>query len=167
MVATDWTALSQTALGAAAAIGGGFVGAWLQGRSTERIEAHRRRERSAHTLAEATALLQEADPNRSLFRIKNNDVAEVMGPYLDRQEALRKPLLLLAVGHPSSRVRYLAIDLNTQLWESLQHTFTQLDAVSGEPSLPNEPSFTDEAKLLAERSHAEAKETLDELLKAI
>jgi hypothetical protein len=32
MVATDWAPVIQTGIGAAAALGGDFVGAWMQGR---------------------------------------------------------------------------------------------------------------------------------------
>jgi uncharacterized protein YcfJ len=56
MVAADWTALGQTALGAAAAIGGGFVGAWMQAQSQQHLEDQRRRERAAEVVASAFEL---------------------------------------------------------------------------------------------------------------
>src|SRR5829696_8404157 len=68
MVATDWTPILQTGLGAITAIGGGMAAAWLQGKSQERIErrrlrreedveGHQRRERAAEVLANVSALL--------------------------------------------------------------------------------------------------------------
>jgi uncharacterized protein YcfJ len=46
-VATDWTALGLAAIGVAGTIGGGFVGAWIQGRHQEQMERQRQQERSA------------------------------------------------------------------------------------------------------------------------
>jgi alkanesulfonate monooxygenase SsuD/methylene tetrahydromethanopterin reductase-like flavin-dependent oxidoreductase (luciferase family) len=56
-VATDWGPIVQTSIGAVAAIGGGFVGSWIQVRYQHRSERDRRRERAAEVLAEARALL--------------------------------------------------------------------------------------------------------------
>ena len=63
---TDWAPVVQTGIGAVAAIGGGFVGAWWQARGQQRIERDRRRDRAVETAAAAIELLQDLDPYRAV-----------------------------------------------------------------------------------------------------
>lgn len=69
----------QTGIGAVAAIGGGFVGAWWQARGQQRIERDRRRDRAAETAAAAIELLQDLDPYRAVEIERSRYKAEVKG----------------------------------------------------------------------------------------
>jgi hypothetical protein len=60
-VATDWGPAVQTGIGAAAAIAGGFLGAWMHGRIQQRAERQQRRERAAEVLAEVATILDDLE----------------------------------------------------------------------------------------------------------
>jgi len=62
-VPTDWGPVVQTGIGATAALAGGLISAWVQGRYQQRMGRGRRRERAAEILAEARALLTDAHPD--------------------------------------------------------------------------------------------------------
>jgi hypothetical protein len=113
--AMDWTALAQTAMGAAAAIGGGFVGAWVQGRTLERMEQQQRLERAAEVLAEVTAILEDSNLNM----LDGDGADEELAALLERWDQVRMRLLMVATSHPSPRVRDRAGTLNALLLGSL------------------------------------------------
>lgn len=114
-MATDWGPVLQTATGAAAAIIGGFVGAWMQGRNQQRSEQQQRRERAADVLAEVTALLEDANP----VVLDHGDPEQTLMALIQRRDKLRMGLLRLATAHPAAPVRELAGRLDTLLWSSL------------------------------------------------
>jgi hypothetical protein len=61
-VASDWTPVMQTSIGAAAAIVGGLLTAWYQAHVQERAERIRRRERAAEVIMAAHQLYLDAEP---------------------------------------------------------------------------------------------------------
>jgi hypothetical protein len=108
----------QTGIGAVAAIGGGFVGAWWQARGQQRIERDRRRDRAAETAAAAIELLQDLDPYRAVEIERSRYKAEVKA-LTRRRLDVRGQLWVLAAGHPSNDVRAYAIDAAQALGDSL------------------------------------------------
>jgi hypothetical protein len=143
MVATDWTALGQIALGAAAAIGGGAASSWLQGKSQERIEHRRlhreegverqqRRERAASALAEVSTLLHEIRAHRSFFaewhrkgesdRQRAERLFEWLDPLHEREQAASEQLILMAVREPDPEVRRLARQLAQAMHDGVYRT---------------------------------------------
>jgi hypothetical protein len=99
MMATDWGPVLQTATGAAAAIIGGFVGAWMQGRNQQRSEQQQRRERAADVLAEVTALLEDANP----VVLDHGDPEQTLMALIQRRDKLRMELLRLRRRIPQHR----------------------------------------------------------------
>ena len=141
MLATDWTALGQTAIGAAAAIGGGAAAAWLQGKSQERIEQrrlgreedvdrHQRRERAASVLADVSTLLYEVRDQRSFVnpsrgesdRQRIDKLLEFLDPLWERQQAASEQLILMAVREPDPEVRRLARQLAQAMHDGVYRT---------------------------------------------
>jgi hypothetical protein len=117
-VATDWAPVIQTGIGAAAALGGGFVGAWWQARAQQRIERDRRRDRAAQATAAAVELLQDLDPYRVVHVGPSSYKAELKR-LTQRRLDVRGQLWVLAAGHPSKDVRELAINAAQALGDSL------------------------------------------------
>jgi hypothetical protein len=101
----------QTGIGAAAALTGGFIGAWLQGRTQQRMERERRREQAGAVLAEVRALLTDINPDPFGLFITRETLSSVLPPLHERWQRARIPLLTLAVVHPAKRVRNLARQL--------------------------------------------------------
>jgi hypothetical protein len=163
MVAADWTALGQTTVGAAAAIVGGLLGSWMQGRSQGQLERHRRRERFAEVMADTTSLLWEMDPHRPHFGHRLRDASSFFSANDRRMKSVRARLLLLVVGHSDAQVRDLARQLDQALYE--------LDSAMGifVDSMELEQSTAAVAKQRAEAKerHGEADRLLSDLLKAI
>jgi hypothetical protein len=102
-MATDWSPVLQTAIGAAAAIGGGFVGAWVQGRTQERMERQRRREGVAELLASVDEFLRQSHPGIVEYQattdepdIRLDDIDAAMGELRIRSLDLRRKLSILA-----------------------------------------------------------------------
>jgi hypothetical protein len=162
-VATDWTALGQTGIGAAAAIGGGIVGAWMQGRSHGQLERHRRREKFAEVLADTTSLLWVMNPQRPHFGHRLSDWSMYHESSDELLTSVRGKLLLLGVGHPNQRVRDLARRLDKAVYELDSAMVIFVD------SMETEQSSAAVAKLRIEamERHAEANRLLADLLKAI
>jgi hypothetical protein len=160
-VATDWGPVIQTSVGAVAALGGGFIGAWWQGRGQQRIEQNRRRQQTVEVLAEITVLLEEIDPNRFFFKFTNEDWLKAVEPFVRRHETLRMQLLALTTRHPAAKVRDLAGRLEKRLLASVDSTWLFLQAVSDEDGA--DENLMDQAK----RDHAEAQQLLAELREAI
>jgi hypothetical protein len=118
-VATDWTALAQTGIGAAAAIGGGIVGAWMQARSQRSTEQQRQRERAAELVAEVLDLLIDTAPDQLAIDRQEGTATPALTALKRRHEAARRKLYTLSVWHPSKRVRDLATDASNAMWEAL------------------------------------------------
>jgi hypothetical protein len=108
MVATDWTALGQTALGAAAAIGGGFVGAWMQAQSQQRLEDQRRRERAAEVAASAYQLYLSLAPASLVDSTTKENYTQVSRDLGRRHAEIHAQLWVLAASYPSKEVRRVA-----------------------------------------------------------
>jgi hypothetical protein len=161
-VATDWGPVVQTGIGAVAAIGGGFVGAWWQARGQQRVERDRRRDRAAETAAAAVELLQDLDPYEVVEIDRSSYEAEVKA-LTRRRLDVRGQLWVLAAGHPSKDVRERAIDAAQALGDSLaasssliqrMHETLEEDAVTG-------------ARELADKWNRVAADRLERLLEAI
>jgi hypothetical protein len=118
-VATDWAPVVQTSIGAVAAIGGGFVGAWWQSKSQHRIEHDRKRERAAELAG--TALQLHIDSSAyALGRRPGRDATQAAIDELQRRHAqVRAQLWMVAGSHPSEEVRRLARTLPLHLNKSL------------------------------------------------
>lgn len=156
-MATDWAPIVQTGIGAAAAIGGGFIGAWWQERGQRRIQGDQRRERAAVVLAEVTALFEDSLP----YLVQDSDdPAGMLAALLERREKVRMPLLMLATGHPSARVRQLAGTVDHQLATSLRAMTLALQAADGD----DPPSGDWE---MARGLHGTFQEALGELIASI
>jgi hypothetical protein len=135
MVATDRAPVIQTGIGALSALGGGVIGAWLQGNSQERIEQHRlrpeedverqqRRERAAEILAEVSAILRilEMEEQSVVQRSGEEYKRELLGTLEAlgaRLQAASAQLLGMAIREPNSEVRRLARKLERALSESV------------------------------------------------
>jgi hypothetical protein len=155
----DWSALAQTAIGAAAAIGGGFAGAWWQARGQLRIERDRRRERAAEILGEVALLLDDAD--RKFKAIWHIPGQEVMGPLAQRHQSLRNQLFVLAAAHPSRRVWTLSRQLEEALFQVIIGIEIWIDDRRGD-----QPGH-EAAKATAQEDHATAVRLLEQLHTAI
>jgi hypothetical protein len=175
-MATDWSPVLQTAIGAAAAIGGGFVGAWVQGRSQERMERQRRREGVAELLASVDEFLRQADPGTLEYQattdepdIRLDDIDAAMGEVRIRSLDLQRKLSILAVSHPARKVRDLAGLLELQLGGVMEPTHEYLRKVLGQPPGTRDGVHysVEELKKAAEEWNDNARQTLRELLNAI
>ena len=116
------------------------MGAWLQGRSQERIEQRRiqheeradrqqRRERAAEVLAEVSALLQDTHGELTTaerFPEVSSQRPEIVHSGVDqlgdRQKVASEQLILMAIREPSAKVRRLAQDLERALSSSVSAT---------------------------------------------
>jgi hypothetical protein len=163
MVATDWAPVIQTGIGAAAAIGGGLLGAWMQGLGQQRLERDRRRERFAEVLADATSLLEELNPRRPHFGRKLSDPMAFHKDTGERLRSIRARLLILSVGHPDSQVRGLAGRLDKALHELDSAMGILVDMMETDQQAPAVAKGRVEAK----DEHEEANGLLADLLKAI
>jgi hypothetical protein len=181
-VATNWVPLLQTGIGAVAAIGGGAVGAWLQGKSAERIEKRRlrreedvdrqqRRERATVLLAEISDLLRDTMLHRIFAEHVPSD-SEVLKEQLfterqeldARQKAAREQLLLLAIREPSPEVRRIARELEPAMSRTVRAVFlrrgSELAGDDGDSTL-------DEIAAECEEEHSKAIALLNDLIEAL
>jgi hypothetical protein len=159
-VATDWGPVVQTGVGASAAIAGGFIGAWVQGRNQERTERDRRRERAAEILAEARALLTEAHPDHLVFNATPEDPPRTFDEFGDRWQGIRVPLLTLSTIGESERARRLARQLEPAIANALSRAaFLVSDLLQGRDLL--------DAREIALRDHGQAIQLLDQLEEAV
>jgi hypothetical protein len=163
MVATDWGPLIQTGIGAVAALGGGALGTWMQGRSQERLEGARRRERFAEALADTTSLLHEVNPRRPHFGSRLSDASSYHRETDRRLRSVRSRLLILSVGHPDAHVRDLAGRLDKALYELDSAMGIFVDMMETE----QRPSTVAKGRADARDRHGEADRLLTDLLKAI
>lgn len=161
-VPTDWGPVVQTGIGAVAAIGGGFIGAWWQARGQQRIERDRRRDRAAETAAAAIELLQDLDPYRAVEIERSRYKAEVKALTRRRLDG-RGQLWVLAAGHPSKDVRAHAIDAAQALGDSLTASSGLVQSLH---ETLDEDAVTD-ARELAIQYHRTAADRLERLLEAI
>jgi hypothetical protein len=159
-VATNWGPLVQTSIGAAAAIGGGAVAAWVQGRQQRRMERDRRRERAAEILAEVQALLTDANPDRLGINANEATFERTFTAFHERWQKIRIPLLTLAANHQSKRVR----DLARRLEVATANALTQAQWLVRDVLSRRDLSDTRDT---ANQDHAAASKLLDELLEAI
>jgi hypothetical protein len=159
-MATDWGSIAQTTIGILGGGGvGGVVGAWLNGRRQARTERSQRRDRAAETLAEARALLVDANPDRLGINASEATFEQTFTALRDRWERIRIQLLTLAAGHPSRRVCDLARQLEVEMANGLtQAQWLVSDLLKGRDL---------EAREVANKHHAEALKLLDELDEAI
>jgi hypothetical protein len=181
-VATDWGPVIQTGVGAAAALGGGAVGAWLQARSQERIDHRRlrheqrierqqRRDRAAALLAEVSAVLTDIGSHRLALQHTPPDppgmLERMKADYeriKDRQKVLREPLMAMAIGDPSPTVRHLIRELERTLHSSLWFTWYRI--VNRGVGPMDDPDLARVAEN-SERDYRKAHALLDELIEAL
>jgi hypothetical protein len=140
-MATDWASIAQTA---ASALGGGAVGAWLNGVRQDRADRDRRRDQAAEILAEARALLTDGNPDRLGLNAHPAMFDHTFPELTERWQQTRVRLLTLSAGHPSKRVRVLA----GQLEVAIANTLTQAQWLVGD--------------ILKNRDHTEAQRTANE-----
>jgi hypothetical protein len=160
MVATDWTALGQTAIGAAAAIGGGFLGAWLQGHSQERIERQRQRERAAELIGVAWQLHIEAAPDMLALFEEEQHARRAVVDLMQRHEAVRAQMWMLAVWYPSEKVRNLAMHASEAIFDSLHASFGYIRSRFEKPG-------EDVSMEEAEQLYRETQQVLADLMRAL
>jgi hypothetical protein len=162
MVATDLTALGQTFIGAAAAIGGGFVGAWWQAQSQQRLEDKRRRERAAEVTASAYQLLLSLVPAKLMDSTTKENYTQVSLDLGRRHAEIRVQLWVLASSYPSKEVRRAArsvlATLNSYLHAALELVGIRLHVFDGHEDSAGD-TFNEQSRAA---SHA-----LSELMKAI
>jgi hypothetical protein len=178
----DWTALGQTTLGAAAAIGGGVAAAWLQGNSQERIEQRRlrreedverqqRRERAASALADVSTVLHEIRTQRSFTewsrgesdRQRTEKLFEWLDPLHEREQAASEQLILMAVREPDPEVRRLAQQLAQAMHDGVYRTSMYLMGRAVESEAPVYAQLATQG----EQFCCEAQGLLDKLIEAL
>jgi hypothetical protein len=108
----------QTGIGAAAAIGGGFIGVWLQGRYQRQADRDRRRERAAEVVGDAIHWLADARPN--LLHRLDSETHRTIVDLEERLGSIRRRLLVLAAGHPNPKVRELVEQLHPKMASTME-----------------------------------------------
>jgi len=155
-VATDWGPILQTGIGAVAATGGGFAAAWMQGRSQLQLERQRRREAAADTLADATRLLENFEPDF----LPTREAPAPGEPLLGERKGIRLRLLQLAAKQPSRRVRRRIGLLDTKISAVIGVSLAYLD-------LREAGRETEEVLTSAREVHAEARQALRKVMDAL
>jgi len=150
----------QTGVGASAALAGGFIGAWVQGRNQQRTERDRRRERAAEILAQARALLTEAHPDHVVFDANPEASPQTFDEFGDRWQGIRVPLLTLSTIGESERVRGLARQLEPAIANALSRAAFLVGGVLHGQDLLN-------TREVAIRDHSQAIRLLDQLEEAV
>jgi hypothetical protein len=153
----DWSAILAAVI---AALGGGAVGAWLQGRRQDRTERTQRREQAAEVLAEARAFLTDASPDRLGINASQERSPQVLQELGERRERIRVPLLTLAGSHPSPTVRDLARRLEVEMANTLHMAGWFVSDLLRNRDMES-------ARETANQHHTEALRLLDRLLDAI
>jgi hypothetical protein len=175
----------QTGIGAAAALGGGAIGAWLQAKGQERTEQRRlqreqaverqqRRDRAAVVLAEASALLASSKAHWMAVDLIAGRSRPIMDAYRadydvlkDRQKIVSEQLITMAIGEPSPEVRRLAQELKAAVQESVDAAWWRLRLVDQQPGEdPVDPSIVRTVKDGLQR-HDKAMTLLSELVEAL
>ena len=149
-MATDWGPVVQTGIGAVAALVGGFIGAWWQARTQQRVERARRLERAADVLASVMSLLEDMQPRWFKYPGPTDryDVAELQ----HKREAIGRQLLVLAASHPSARVRLLTLDLDQAVGDALTNVDVLVDAAQAKQ--PNVEDLVEQAVAAHEKARA-------------
>jgi hypothetical protein len=155
-MATDWGSIGQTVI---SALGGGAVGAWLQGRRQASSERDQRRQRAVEVVAEVKALLTDANPGRLALNANQETFEKSFAALGERWQRIRVPLLTLWGGHPSKQVRDLARELEI----ATANTLIQTQWLVSDVLLSRDLDTHEEAM----RWHAQATDVLNRLLEAI
>jgi hypothetical protein len=161
-VPTDWGPVVQTGIGAAAAIGGGFVGAWWQARAQERAERQRQRERAAELGVATLRFFMDSEPS-VLARLDSSDaLKETAQELLAQFERLQTELWILATWYPSNQVRGLGMDLPGMLSQRLGSALLYAHA-----RLQPDKELAEAALAAAEAQGTKTRQALADLLAAI
>jgi hypothetical protein len=160
----------QTGIGAAAAIGGGVVGAWANGRNQERVERQQRRERAAEVLAEVAAVLDDVAPPFPPTEHPTPVDRERLSVVTRRWGQLRMRLFVLGAVHPSAEVRELVEILQANLSLALESIRLLIRFL--QEADPESKAEADVRRRLAERDeverwHGAAHDTLRAVVEAI
>jgi hypothetical protein len=118
-VATDWAPIVQTSIGAGAALGGGFIGAWTQARYQRHMERDRRCEEAGAVLAEVRVLLSDMEPDPLGLFATAETLREMFPPLQERWQRIRVPLLTVAMVHQVELVGDLARQLERSTTSAL------------------------------------------------
>lgn len=148
-MATDWGPVIQTGIGALAALAGGFIGAWWQARTQQRVERGRRLERASDVLASVMKLLEDLQPR--WFKFPGPTDRYVLDELRHEREAIGRQLLVLAASHPSARVRLLTLELDQAVGDALTNVDLLADAAQAKQ--PEVEELVEEA-VEATRRHA-------------
>jgi hypothetical protein len=116
----------QTTIGAAAAIGGGALVAWMQRRGQERIDQQRRRERASETIGTAWQLHIDSAPDRLALEEEEPSARRLVAELMQRHDAMRVQLFTLAAWYPSEKVRSLALETASAIYGSFNATVQNL-----------------------------------------
>jgi hypothetical protein len=157
----DWGPIVQTGIGAAAAIAGGCLGAWLQGQHEQRREQDRRRERAAEAVGPLHLLLIDSNWQRLGLNARHETFEPTFTKLWERWDRDCSSLLVLSTGHPSQRVRELADALTAAISQTLTSTTWYVYDLLGNAVDIETP------RRRAERDHRTARELLAQLREAI
>lgn len=105
---TDWGPVLQTGIGAAAAVGGGLLGAWMQGRSQAQRTQQEQCERAAAVISAALSVHVKTSPSAIDTQPDFSKLAEQFRNLKERYDAITTELWMLSVWYPSKTVRVLA-----------------------------------------------------------
>ena len=177
-MATDWAPVIQTGIGAAAALGGGVIGAWLQSRTQERIEQRRlqgeeradrqqRREGAASLLAEVSALLRDLQTEKAVAQRLQAGSAHELPDALEalhaRSQGASEQLILMAIREPSPEVRRLARELE----RAMSNSVAVASMMRIGRAIEADSEGMGRLNLSGEESYAQALQLLSELVEAI
>ena len=160
-VAMDWGPIVQTGIGAAAAIAGGYTGAWLQRQHEQRRERDRRRERAAEAVGPVYLLLIDSNWQRLGLNARHETFEPTFTRLWERWDRDCGPLLVLSTGHPSRHVRQLADSLTAAMSQTLTSSTWYVHDLLGNAADIETP------RREAEEDYQKARELLAELREAI
>jgi hypothetical protein len=160
MVATDWTALGLATIGVAGTIGGGFVGAWIQGRHQEQMERQRQQERAAEVVGVVWQLHLDTAPDLLAIDRVEGQATEAVMELMKRHDAVHPRLTMLGAWYPSAKVRDLALEASVAMHGALDASVKYIRDYFKEPG---EGASLEEA----ERAYKEAQDVLVKLMLAI
>lgn len=157
----DWGPILQTGIGAAAAIAGGCVGAWLQARHEQRRERDRRRERAAEAVGPVHLLLVDSNWQRLGLNARRETFEPTFTRLWERWDRDCGALLVLSTGHPSRQVRELADAFTAAMSQTLTSTTWYVYDLLGHAADIETP------RRRAEADYQRARELLADLREAI
>jgi hypothetical protein len=152
----------QTGIAAAAAIGGGFVGAWWQVRAQERAEQQRGRERAAELVVATFRFFRDSEPSVLARRDGSDALGETTGELMVELDRLQTELWTLATWYPSDQVRGLGMDLPGMLSERLRSAL-----LYAYERLESDKEQVEAALATAEAQGTRTRQALADLLAAI